>query len=111
MSKINRSKKRDLCLADMPITTTKKGVKTKKFDPAKKLRDPNFVAKAFFQALQDNDIDAALDILDGYMMATGKVEIARQGNIPTSTVYHALSQGSNPTLRTVAKLLHATSLV
>jgi len=43
-------------------------------------------------------------------MATGKGEIARQGNIPSSTVYHALSHGSNPTLRTVAKLLHTSSL-
>jgi len=111
MSRISRSKKPDLCLDDMPIVTPKKWIKTKKFDPAKKLRDPNFVAKAFFQALQDNDIDAALDILDGYLMATGKGEIARQGNIPSSTVYHALSHGSNPTLRTVAKLLHASSLV
>jgi len=44
----------------MPIVILKKTIKTKKFDPAKKLRDPNFVAKAFFQALQDNHIDAAL---------------------------------------------------
>lgn len=111
MSRINKSRKRELCLNDMPLVIPKKPIKTKKFDPAKKLRDPNFVAKAFFQALQDNDLDAALDVLDGYLMATGKGEIVRHGNIPSSTVYHALSHGSNPTLRTIAKLLHASSLV
>lgn len=61
----------------MPIVTPKKSLKTKSFDPARKLRDPSFVAKAFFQALQDNDTAAALDILDGYLLATGKSEIAR----------------------------------
>lgn len=111
MSKISKSRKRELCLDDMPIVAPKKTIKTKKFDPAKKLRDPNFVAKAFFQALQDNDIDAALDVLDGYLMATCKGEIAKQGSIPSSTVYNALSHGSNPTLRTIARLLHASSLV
>ncbi|MCH9627191.1 MAG: hypothetical protein S4CHLAM2_08260 [Chlamydiales bacterium] len=111
MNKTSKSKKRGLCLSDMPIRTPKKGVKTRKFDPAKKLRDPNFVAKAFFQALLDNDTDAALDAIEGYLMATGKGEIAKEGNIATSTIYHALAQGANPTLRTVARLLHAASSV
>ena len=94
MNKISKSKKRALCLHDMPIILPRKNVKTKKFDSAKKLRDPNFIAKAFFQALQENDTDAALEILDGYLMATGKMEIAKQANIPSSTVYNALSQWS-----------------
>lgn len=95
-------------MSDMPILTSKRGVKTKKFDPSKKLRDPNFVAKAFFQALLDNDVDAALDAISGYLMAIRKTEIAKEGGMATSTVYYALSRGANPTLRTLAKLLHAT---
>ena len=107
MNKKSKSKKRSLCFDDMPIVATRKKLKKKKFDPAKKLRDSNFVAKVFFQALAENDIDAALEVLNGYLMAIGKSEIARQGSIASSTVYHALSYGSNPTLKTVAKLLSA----
>ncbi|NGX53871.1 MAG: hypothetical protein K1000chlam4_00591 [Chlamydiae bacterium] len=109
MSRTNKSKKRALCLDDMPIVSAKRGIKSKKFDPAKKLRNLNFVAKVFFLALLENDVEAALDTLNGYLMAIGKTDLAKQGEISASTVYHALSQGANPTLRTVAKLLHASS--
>lgn len=108
MSKKSKSKKHAICLSEMTIRTPKKGVKTKRFDASKKLRNPNFVAKAFFQALRDNDVEAALDTISGYLMAISKAEIAKKGEMATSTVYYALSRGANPTLRTLAKLLHAT---
>lgn len=109
MSRRSRSKKREICFDEAPIMKVKKNIKTKSFDPGKKLRNPNFVAKLFFQSLLENDIEAALDVLEGYILATGKADIAKQGKIAPSTVYHALSKGSNPTLKTVAKLLHASA--
>ena len=109
MSKRNRSNKRELTLDDMPIVKLKKGVKVHKFSLSDRLSDRNFVALAFFDALSDNDIDAALDIIDGYLMATGKIDIARESGIPRSTIYHALSEGANPTLKTIARILQAAA--
>lgn len=109
MSRSSKSKKREKCFDDFPIVKKPKKLKTKRYDPARKLRNPKFVAEAFFQALSDNDVDAALDALEGYLMATGKATLSREGNIAPSTVYNALSEGANPTLKTVARLLHAVA--
>jgi len=109
MNKSSKSKKHGKCFSDFPIVKKRKGLKTKRYDPAKKLRDPKFVAEAFFQALSENDVEAALDALEGYLMATGKATLSKEGNIAPSTVYNALSEGANPTLKTVARLLHAVA--
>lgn len=109
MNKASKSKKRGICFDDFPIVIKKKGLKTKRYDPGKRLRNPKFVAEAFFQALSENDVDAALDTLEGYLMATGKATLSKEGNIAPSTVYNALSEGANPTLKTVARLLHAVA--
>lgn len=65
------------------------------------------VAKALFEALSDVDEEAALEIIIAYAKAVKKTEIAKHEHMATSTVYHALSPKGNPTLKTVAKVLHA----
>ncbi len=108
MNKKIKSKKLDECFHEIPIMKPKKHIKTKKIDVSKKLQDLNFVSKAFFQALMENDVDAALDIIDGYLLAMDKADLSKKGDIAPSTLYHALSKGANPTLKTVAKLLYAS---
>ncbi len=111
MSRPSRSRKRKEYLSELPIVSLKKGAKGKRFDPAKRLANPNFVAAAFFQALRDNDVETALDAIEGYLLASGKSDIAKSGNLPSSTVYYAVSKGANPTLRTLANLIHAADQV
>jgi DNA-binding phage protein len=67
------------------------------------------VATAFFEALQDDDVEGALEILEGYLITRKKADLAKKGKIAISTLYHSLSRNANPTLRTVAKILHAAS--
>ncbi len=109
MTKKGKSKKRVACLDDLPIVSPRKGLKTQKFDPKERLSDPEFVAIAFFQALADNDTEAALDAIDGYLLATGKPEIAKRAKLPASTVYSAFTSGANPTLKTIARIIHAAT--
>jgi len=97
MRKKKTSKKRDFCLKDYPAIRLKKGIKTKKFSPSEKLNDFNLVATAFFEALQEDDVESALDILEGYIMTKKKHDT------------HSFSKSANPTLKTVAKILHAAS--
>ncbi len=79
----------------------------RKFDPRERLSDPTFVALAFFQALIENDTEAALDALEGYLLVRGKPEIAKKSGLSLSTMYHAFSKGANPTLKTLARIIHA----
>ena len=109
MRKTKRSKKQKRSLNDYPSLTLKKGVKTSRFEPSDELCDYNLVATAFFEALQDDDVEAALEILEGYLMTRKKSDLAKKGKIATSTLYHSLSKKANPTLKTVAKILHAAS--
>ena len=109
MRKKKKSKKRGFCLEGYPSVTLKKGIKTRKFNPSEKLSDFNLVASAFFEALQDDDVEGALEILEGYLMTKKKSDLSRKGKIATSTLYHSLSKRANPTLKTVAKILHAAS--
>lgn len=109
MHKKKRSKKREFCLKDYPSVALKKGIKTQRFNPGEKLSDYTLVASAFFEALQDDDVEGALEILEGYLMTKKKSDLSRRGKIATSTIYHSLSKKANPTLKTVAKILHAAS--
>jgi DNA-binding phage protein len=109
MHKKKKSKKRGFCLKDYPSVILKKGCKIHKFNPSEKLSDYNLVASAFFEALQDDDVEGALEILEGYLMTKKKSDLSRKGKIATSTIYHSLSKRANPTLKTVAKILHAAS--
>ncbi|MFI5333980.1 MAG: DNA-binding protein [Chlamydiales bacterium] len=109
MVKKKTSKKREFRLKDYPTTPLRKGIKLSKFSPKEELSDYNLIASAFFESLKEDDVETALEILEGYLIATKKSALAKKGKIPSSTVYHSLSKGANPTLRTVAKLLHAAS--
>src|SRR5690349_17541954 len=107
MHKKKKSRKRKLSLIGYPSLPLKKGIKTSPFDPSKELGDYNLVATAFFEALQDDDVEGALEILEGYLMTKKKADLAKRGRIATSTLYQSLSKRANPTLKTVAKILHA----
>ena len=109
MRKTKTLKERASCWDEFPNAKIKKGVKMRHFDPAKKMGDWKVVATAFFQALQENDVQGAIEILEGYVMTVHKKMIVKKGRIPTSTLYHSLSKEANPTLRTIAKLLHAVA--
>lgn len=109
MTKKKTSHRQEECFEDIPIVTPSKKIKVKRFDPESKLRDRDFVAKALFEALSDGDEEAALEIIIAYVHAVKKTEIAKHEEMATSTVYHALSKNGNPTLKTVAKVLHAAA--
>lgn len=109
MRKKKKSRKQDFCLKDYPSTPFKRGAKIHKFNPNERLNDYSLVATAFFEALQDDDVEGALEILEGYLIAKRKSELAKKGRIAISTLYHSLSKKANPTLKTVAKILHAAS--
>lgn len=63
------------------------------------------VAAALLQSLEDNDAGAFLEILDAYLRVN-RTKTARETNLSRTTVQQALSKKGNPTIRTIAKIVH-----
>ena len=63
------------------------------------------VAEALLQSLEENDAEAFLEILDAYLKVN-RTKVAKETNLSRTTVQNALSKKGNPTIRTIAKIVH-----
>jgi DNA-binding phage protein len=63
------------------------------------------IGAALLQALIDNDVETYMEILDSYLRVNRSI-IAERSDLSRSTVSLALSKKSNPTLKTIAKIVH-----
>ena len=78
----------------------------REYNPMKDLLDDQLIAKAVWECLKDNDPDGVIEILEAHLRAKNKSKLAREHDLPRTTLYHAF-KSKNPTLHTVAKLVHA----
>ena len=85
----------------------KKGVKLAKHDPFKSLLDEGLIAQAFWQCLKENDPEGAMEVISVHLNALNKVHLAKDAEMSRSTLYHSLKR-KNPTIKTVAKLIHCS---
>jgi len=83
---------------------SKKGIS--KMDPLKMMRDEKFLISALIQCFKDNDQDALIEILDGYIIACNKSKFAKN-DIPRRTLSDMLKGEKNPTLRVLTKCIHS----
>ncbi len=88
----------------MPILKSKKKASAK-HKPSDFFKAHDKVAKALLQSLEDNDAGAFLEILDAYLRVN-RTKAARETNLSRTTVQQALSNKGNPTIRTIAKIVH-----
>lgn len=107
MGKIKTSRKRRKSSANTEKKTyrLKRGVHLPKHDPLETLTNEKLVAQAFWECLRDNDPEGAAEIIAMHINALNKSRLAKEEEIPRSTIYHSL-RNKNPTLKTVAKLIH-----
>src|ERR1700722_7359370 len=77
----------------------------REYDPMKDLLDDQLIAQAFWECLKDNDPEGAMEILEAHLHAKNKSKLARENDWPRTTIYHAF-KSKNPSLPTVAKLVH-----
>ncbi|NGX48888.1 MAG: hypothetical protein K940chlam5_00482 [Candidatus Anoxychlamydiales bacterium] len=82
----------------------KKGIS--KMDPSKIMVDENFLVYALLECFKDNDPDALIEILDGYIAACNKSNFAKKADISRSTLYDMLHGKKNPTLRVLTQCIH-----
>lgn len=79
------------------------------YDPIKELTDENFIGKAILECLVNNDPEGVMEVIGIYLNALEKTRFVQESQIPKSTLYHSL-KSKNPTIKTLAKLMHATTV-
>lgn len=106
MPKSKTSKKRAFCFEDMQEIKIKKNAPILKMHkPLKSLKNTDKVGTALLECLIANDTEAFIEILESYLRVN-RSSVARKTHLSRSTVQQALSKTGNPTLRTLAKIVH-----
>jgi len=107
MAKVKTSKKqKNSSAGDFPIVNLKPGVKTTSWHSSKEMADPKKVIGALFQSLVDGDTEAFKEILQAHLEARNISKLAKESGISRRTIYAALSKEGNPSLDTIARLVH-----
>lgn len=89
----------------MPILSLKKEAKVKQHHPKKSLKNLDKVGTSLLESLIENDTEAFIEILDSYLQVN-RSQVAKKAHIARSTIQQALSRKGNPTLKTLAKIVH-----
>ena len=76
------------------------------FNPNIRLQKPEVVAKALWECLVENDIEAFKEILRSHLEVTNKDKLAKKAGIPRRTLFRMLSPEGNPTLENLGKIIH-----
>jgi DNA-binding phage protein len=77
--------------------------------PEKNLKNPKFVGAALLECLQENDPEGVMEVLEIYLSVLNKSQLAREEGLHRQTLYSAFKR-RNPTVRTLAKIVHAFSV-
>lgn len=93
----------------MPIISIKENNDIMKHDPKQSFKDRKKVALALLECLIDNDTESYIEILDSYLRINRK-NVASKSRLSRSTVQQALSKKGNPTLKTIAKIVHEAAM-
>ncbi len=71
--------------------------------------DENRIGKAILECLRNNDPEGVMEIIQIYLETLEKIQFMKKADVPKSTFYHSL-KSKNPTIKTLAKLVHATTI-
>lgn len=78
----------------------------KAYDPTKALLDEDRIGRAIWECLKNEDTEGVIEVISIHLEALNKSEVIKDMQIPKTTFYHSL-RSKNPTLKTLAKLVHA----
>jgi DNA-binding phage protein len=82
--------------------------KLKEHDPMKSLLDTKKMGAAVMECLIENDTEGALEIIEIYLDALNRTQFLKDAKIPRSTAYNVFKR-RNPTIKTLAKIMHASA--
>jgi len=84
--------------------------KTKKFDAAEYLDDPETVAEFLAACLEDPDPEVFVAALGTVARARGMAAVARKAGLGRESLYKALESGARPRHDTVRRVVEALGL-
>ncbi|MBS3904473.1 MAG: hypothetical protein KGZ39_04025 [Simkania sp.] len=108
MGKIKISKKRQRSSVKSPKLNLNKMTGLTRANPLKELIDPEKTGLAILECLQNNDPEGVMEMISIYLDALNKAQLRKQSKLPKSTMYSALKH-RNPTIKTLAKIMHAST--
>lgn len=109
MDKKKTLKKRELSIADIPAVKTINEEEIEKLevlDIDSYFTDKKEVGESLLDCLIENDPEGFMEILGAFVRINNKKRIAREAEISRVTLYNAFYKDSNPTLKTIAKIVH-----
>lgn len=74
-------------------------------NPREELLDEELIGRAIWECLKNGDSEGVIEVIQIYIDAVNKTQIAKETSMARSTLYHAL-KSKNPTVKTLAKLIH-----
>jgi probable addiction module antidote protein len=110
MNKKRTSRKREFSLADIPRFEIPDSVHLTEFDTTKFFQNRDTIGKALLECLIDNEPKHFMEILESFVRVNKRC-IAREAAISRATVHNAFSKRGNPTLKTIAKIVHQATQV
>lgn len=112
MGKIKTSARRRKFLGSIPRQAKKHSIRLKKgtglreSNPREELLNEELIGRAIWECLKDGDSEGVIEVIRIYLEAVNKTQVAKETQIARSTMYHTL-KSKNPTVKTLAKLVHA----
>ena len=76
--------------------------------PSEYLTNPHNIGKAILECLENNDPEGVMEVISIYLEAVNKTKVSKDAELHRQTVYSALKH-RNPTVKTLAKLMHSYS--
>jgi DNA-binding phage protein len=73
--------------------------------PTQELLNGDFIAKAVWECLKNNDPEGVMEVIEIHLEIVNKVKAAKEKDLSRSTMYNAF-KGKNPTVKTLAKLVN-----
>lgn len=86
----------------------KPGATIKEINPTLALADETLISKAIWECLKNNDPKGVFEVLEAHFEAVSMLKFSKESHIPRATLYHVL-HSKNPTLKTLAKVVHAVA--
>lgn len=89
-----------------PILKLRKNTSVRESNPREELLDEELIGRAVWECLKEGDSEGVIEVIRTYLEAVNKTAMARESAMARSTMYHTL-KSKNPTIKTLAKLVHA----
>jgi DNA-binding phage protein len=80
----------------------------RKWDPTAEILDKSSLAQVVMECLLNNDPEGVMEAIEIYLTASKRSKLISETNVSKTTLYYSL-RNKNPTIKTLAKLMHAAA--